>query len=541
VHSLTAILLSVVSSLTVLFTQSLFAQPRVQIDTGVLEGIQFGASNEVAFLGIPFAAPPVGPRRWKPPQPIEPWSGVRKAKETGAACPQSKDDVAYFKSVANEVKENEPYYSFKTDEDCLSLNVYTTNVGGKKLLPVMVWIHFGGNTAGWGAYPAYGPSLSRKGVVYVSLNYRLGALGFMAHPALTAESPQHASGNYALLDQIAALKWIQRNIRNFGGNPANVTIFGESAGGVMVCYLMASPLARGLFHRAIMQSCTCQGYVSPELKRPTVYFGGKGTSEEIGVRHARALGIPPGGDELTRLRARTATDIVGALERDKTLNFFAGGTVDGWVLKEQPAVTFSAGRQTRIPVIVGSTADEGARAALDPSTVENYRTWLGEWFGESADQVFSIYPARTDYDVRTTFIALHNDFQRGHAARALARNVTASGQRAYLYYFSYTGPLGRAFHTIDTAFVGGGHFPRSRWGKPSEDDWNLAGIVSGYWTQFAATGDPNRADLPDWPAYDLTTDRCLDIGRKILIRPTPNAERFDVFERWLQARLPKGR
>ena len=171
-HSLTTAVQSLALGLSVLFTQSLFAQARVRIDTGVLEGIQFGASNEVAFLGIPFAAPPVGPRRWKPPQPVEAWPGVRKAKELGAACPQSKDDVAYFESVTKEVKETEPYYSFRADEDCLSLNVYTTNVSRKKLLPVMVWLHFGGNTAGWGAYPAYGPSLSRKGVVWTNTGKR---------------------------------------------------------------------------------------------------------------------------------------------------------------------------------------------------------------------------------------------------------------------------------------------------------------------------------------------------------------------------------
>ena len=203
-------------------------------------------------------------------------------------------------------------------------------------------------------------------------------------------------------------------------------------------------------------------------------------------------------------------------------------------------MTFSAGRQARVPVIVGSTADEGARATLDPSTVDNYKAWLRESFGDFADEVFSIYPARTDRDVGRAFIALHNDFQRGHAVRALARNVTASGQRAFLYYFSYTGPLGRAFHTIDTAFVGGGHFPKSRWGEPDEYDWKLAGIMSGYWTQFATAGDPNRADLPQWPAYDPVSDRCLDIGGKILMRPTPNAGRFGIFERWLQTGLLDG-
>ncbi len=526
--------------LTFLGTLPLFAQPRVRIDTGLLEGIQFGASNEVAFLGIPFAAPPVGPLRWKPPQPVPAWSGVRKANKLGAACPQSKDDVAFFESLTKWVQETEPYYSFRTDEDCLSLNVYTTNAGGKKALPVMVWLHFGGNTAGWGAYPAYGPSLSRKGVVYVGLNYRLGALGFMAHPALTRESPRHSSGNYALLDQIAALKWIQRNIRKFGGDPANVTVFGESAGGVMVCYLMASPMARGLFHRAIMQSCTCQDYVSPELKRSTAYYGGRGTSEDIGVRQALALGISRSSNELAQLRAIAANDVVAGLARDKTLNYYAGGTVDGWVLKEQPAVTFAAGRQAPVPVIVGSTADEGARATLDPPTLESYRTWLREWFGEFADEVFSTYPARNNDDVQSAFTALHNDFLRGHSTRSLARSVTASGQRAYLYYFSYRGPLEHAFHTIDTAFVGGGHFPKARWGEPSENDWRIARIMSGYWSQFALSGDPNRTGLPSWPKYDLTSDRSLGIGRDILVRPTPNVERFAVFDRWLQSRLPQG-
>jgi para-nitrobenzyl esterase len=238
------------------------APPRVIIDAGALEGARFGAtSNEVMFLGIPFAAAPTGERRWKPPQPVEKWSGVRKAKSFGPGCPQSSENVSFFVGLAKEISETEPYYRFRTDEDCLSLNVWSTNLAGARKLPVMVWFHFGGNTAGSGAFPPFGPSLSRKGTVYVSVNYRLGALGFLAHPALTVESPHHSSGNYAILDQIAALQWVQRNIAKFGGDPGNVTIFGESAGGVMVCYLMASPL--------VHPSRTWVTYVTDQLWNPS--------------------------------------------------------------------------------------------------------------------------------------------------------------------------------------------------------------------------------------------------------------------------------
>lgn len=528
-----------------LLASALFAGPRVTTDAGVVEGAQFGKPSEVMFLGIPFAEPPVAERRWKPPQRVAPWTGARKASEFGAACPQSAEDAAFFEVLAREARETEPYYSFRMSEDCLSLNVWTTNLGGAALRPVMVWLYFGGNTAGAGAFPPYGASLARKGVVYVSLNYRLGALGFMAHPALTAESRQRSSGNYAILDQIAALEWIQRNIAKFGGDPNNVTIFGESAGGVMVCYLMASPLARGLFHRAIMQSCTCRDYISPELKRSRHYFLGNGTSEDTGLRLARAAGVSDGPRALLELRRKTPRELIEAQGKDPALNFYAGGTVDGWVLKEQPALTFQHGRQAKVPVIVGSTANEGADARLQPSTVARYKEWLREMFLDFAEEVFASYPARTDAEVAAAFVALSNDFVRGQSAQAMARDITRGGQRAYLYYFSYPGKgatAGRgAFHSIDTAFAGGGHFRRSRWGEPDEEDWKLAGVMSGYWTQFAATGNPNRAGLPAWSAYDLSADLCLELGRSISLIPTPHAGWFPVFERSLMSRLASGR
>jgi para-nitrobenzyl esterase len=517
--------------------------PVVTIDSGTLAGAQFGAPNEVMFLGIPFAAPPTGDRRWRPPQPVQPWKGTRNASVFGPACPQAPDDIENLKSYAAETPGAAPHLNFQTSEDCLSLNVWTAAWGKPGKLPVMVWIHGGGNIFGTGQYPPFGQSLSRKGVVFVSLQYRLGALGFLAHPALTAESPHHASGNYAILDQIAALQWVRRNVAQFGGDPHNVTVFGESAGGVMVCYLMASPQAHGLFERAILESCTCRDYVSPELKTLRYYEGGSGTSEQIGLRLERDLGIAPGAGALARLRAAPADQILRAASRDPGLNFYAGGTVDGWVLPEQPAVIFAAGRQAHVPVITGSNADEGSvfRALLHPPALQNYRAWLKSHFLEQADDVFRAYPAASDATAPAAFQALHDDYLRGATVHALVRDMARAGSPAYLYYFTYTGKgtyadLG-SFHGLDLAFVGGGFFRPSRWGAPDAADLNLAAVMSAYWTQFAATGDPNRAGLPPWPRFDPRTDLCLELGTNVHLRPVPHAARFALFYRSLKARL----
>jgi para-nitrobenzyl esterase len=356
----------------------------VTIDSGTIEGAHFGAAgDEVMFLGIPFAAPPTGERRWKPPEPVEKWQGTRRANWYGAACPQAEDAGA--EAIHKEIAESvEPYFTYRTDEDCLYLNVWTTKLPGEHTtagkLPVMFWIHGGGNVGGSSQESLLGAPLARKGVVLVSINYRLGALGFMAHPALSAESPHHASGNYGILDQIAALEWVQRNIAKFGGDPANVTIFGESAGGVNVCYLMSSPLARGLFARGIIESCTCSDYISPELKNPSHYFEGDGTSEEIGLRLMRDLNIPDGPDALAKLRARTPKEIVDVSDRDPKVNFMAGGTIDGWVLTEQPARALAQGRLAKVPVIVGSNANEGTTTFEEDfratPTLANYKAYL---------------------------------------------------------------------------------------------------------------------------------------------------------------------
>jgi para-nitrobenzyl esterase len=402
-------------------------------------------------------------------------------------------------------------------EDCLYLNVWSANLNGRPLKPVMVWIHGGSNLWGTGAYPPFGPALSRRAIVYVSINYRLGALGLLAHPALTAESPHRSSGNYALLDQIAALAWVRRNIAAFGGDPGNVTIFGESAGGVMVCYLMASPLARGLFHRAILQSCTCRDYLSPLL----------GEAEQVGLRL---------GKSLPALRSAPALDIVARTEEDPHIRetLYLGGTIDGSVLPEQPSRTFAAHRQAQVPVLLGSNADEGTVTldALGEPTLANYRAWLARRFSAHAEEVFRAYPAATDAEARAAYLAVTRDHLRGQTVRSVARDSA----HAYLYYFTYPskGEYARqqlgSFHGLELSFMGGGFFRKEKWGEPDAADLRLTEIMTGYWTRFAAAGDPNRPDLPSWLPYDPKTDRALELGKEIRMIPVPHVARFPIFE-----------
>jgi len=497
------------------------------------------------FLGIPYAAPPIGDLRWKPPQPAKKWQGVRSATAFAAACPQAEDPSQ--KDYHRELRET--FLSsadFHIDEDCLYLNVFAANLTGAQKLPVMFWIHGGGNVSGASQENPIGPALARKGVVVVSINYRLGALGFLAHPALTAESLHHSSGNYAILDQIAALQWVQRNIAQFGGDPANVTLFGESAGAVNVCYLMASPLARGLFRRAILQSNTCSDYISPDLKRPHPYLGGAGSSEDIGLRLMRDLHIPEGPSALAEMRAKSPQEILAVSEKDRAVNFDAGGTIDGWVFTEQPAIQFPAGRQTHVPVIVGSNADEAAVNVEEDlhaePTLANYKAYLKTEFGDDATKFFKLYPAKSDADVRRAFIAFDTDYGYGFAAHRFAANIAHAGEKAFFYSFAVPGRnkyagLG-AFHGIELKFLTGWFRP-SRWGTPNAEDQKLSDVMTSYWTQFAKTGDPNGPGLPPWPPYDPKSDLTFEISHQPRLRPTPHAAQFHIFERSLSARLHK--
>ncbi len=523
-------------------------QPSATIDSGRLQGANFGAApNEVMFLGIPYAAPPTGDLRWKPPQPVEKWQGIRKSATYGAACPQAAEPN--WNGYEKEMQSFEPYYSLRMDEDCLYLNVWTTNLPGAgpiaEKVPVMVWIHGGSNLDGASQVTPMGPVLARKGVVVVSLNYRLGVLGFMAHPALTAESPHHVSGNYGLLDQIAALQWVKRNIAKFGGDPENVTIFGVSSGSADVCYLMASPLARGLFQRGIMESATCSDFINPELKTPIHYLAGDGTAEDIGLRLMHDLGIADGPDALAKLRATPAKEVVEISSHYNTV--LVEATVDGWFLTEQPAVALTEGRLVGVPVIVGSNSDEATVNVEEDlqaePTLANYKAYLKNEFGNQteADEFFRLYAAASDAEVHDTFARFDTDYAFGYPAHRLAWNAARAGQKVWYYYFSYAGrseayaKLG-AFHGIETRFLTGWLRP-SRWGQIIADDQQMINLMTGYWTQFARTGDPSGPGLPPWPKYDAKTDQVQELGHEVKQRPIPHGDRFPLFERSLNRRL----
>jgi para-nitrobenzyl esterase len=500
--------------------------PRVLLQDGVLAGTRFGSSNTyAAFLGIPYAAPPVGDLRWRPPQPPASWPGVRQATKYGPACPQLPSTW---------LPEMLGLKQMPTDEACLYLNVWTPDLDRHAKLPVMVWVHGGGNIEGSQEWPPLGPTLATRGVVVVTINYRLGVLGFFSHPALTEESSHHVSGNYGLLDQMAALRWVQQNIDRFGGDPQRVTVFGASSGALDICDLMASPLANGLFQHAIMQSGVCVDSLAPRLAE----------AEASGVRMAADLGPGNDPDALAKLRTVPADELVRQASAEHDVDF--NPVVDGWVLRQQPALTFSQGGQARVPVIVGSNTDEVSIFASPlvggtsyrPKSVDGYRQWLAREFHSHADAVFAAYPAATDAQVPTAFRAMDTDYQFGFGASLLAQEMSDAGQRAYLYSFTLAGAgqfatLG-AFHSEESMFLSK-KFWTSWVGSPG--DAQLSNAIVDYWVQFARAGKPSAPGLRPWPAYRLGEPMAQELGSHIGQIPIPRRAKLSVFEEILEPQL----
>lgn len=466
----------------------------VRLDTGMVEGVAVDNSVQV-FRGIPYAAPPVGELRWKPPLPVTPWEGVRPADTFSDICPQGS-------GLAAMIGEPLPALS----EDCLYLNVWTTAIGTEAKQPVMVWIHGGGLTLGWGHQRGYdGANLAKRGVVLVSVNYRLGALGFLAHPLLSAESGG-VSGNYGLRDQVAALEWVQRNIAAFGGDPGNVTIFGESAGGTSVHALVASPRTKGLFHRAIAQSAwvTDSNYAQLDEALPTV-----ASAHDLGERWANAHFKD--AKTAADLRAVATADVNAAQQS----RYSVAVTIDGDFMPAHAADIFAAGKQQDVPLVAGTNTNEGTifLGAFPFRTVEAYRMAMGARFGEDAKAILETYPATDAASLRAAKDQLITDTWFVQNTRNMLAGMAQVSSSAWHYHFSRRSPeapmLGAA-HGMEIAYAFG-----NLAADAAPEDQALSEAMTRYWVQFAKTGDPNRKGLPDWPRYTPETDQHLELGKTI--------------------------
>jgi len=492
----------------------------VSLDPGRVAGARSPFGEDVwVYRGIPFAAPPVGDLRWRPPQSLEPWDGVYDAAVSAPACVQSvaPPDVARFYDPEVDV----------TSEDCLYLNVWTASAPDAPA-PVMVWIHGGAHVVGNGAAVAYdGTALARRGVVLVTINYRLGALGFLAHPVLSVESDHGVSGNYAVLDQIAALEWVQGNIAAFGGDPDRVTIFGESAGSQSVSHLMATPLARGLFHRAIGESGG--GFGSAGKAHPKIEI------ETGGERFVEALLGPDQEPSLAAMRAVSFDEVLGV----KPSLVRAQANVDGWVFPDTIYNIFAAGNQHDVPVIVGSNADEGAMfGAGDVANLADYREMARREYGEFSDAFLATYPAENDEDAQAGRMDSFTDAFFGWEMRAWARMMGTVPSFGYLYFFSRVPPASDAdtygaYHTAEIPYVfrnfGLSVSPHANrdWDNTDRD---LSETLSTYWVNFAATGNPNGEGLPEWPVLDRESDQALVIDDTVHVRRGIRTARLDFFE-----------
>lgn len=479
-----------------LFTYSLlFSQANADIvktDAGSVSGITNKDKSIHIFKGIPFAAPPVDELRWKAPQPVKPWTGIKKCVSFSAS-PMQASPVPFSMWSEEFLIPKVPI-----SEDCLYLNVWTSSTSPNKKLPVLVWIYGGGFSSGGSAVPIYdGEAMARKGIVFVSVNYRVGIFGFFAHPDLTKESPNHASGNYGIMDQVAALKWVQKNITAFGGDANNVTIAGQSAGSMSVNCLVATPLAKGLFNKAIAQSGA--SFVSSAFANTNLL-----QAEESGVKTAIALKA----NSIQELRKFTASDLLKAQS-------MRGVIIDGYVLPQSIAAIFSANQENKVSLLTGWNENEGL--VFGPiKKADDYKKQTEQQYGNNAQMLLEYYPATNDSIAAASQYNLSRDAIFGVQNYTWANIESEKGKIVYVYRFIRkvpgTGEYAKygAFHTGEVPYA----YDNLKFvNRPWEDvDYKLANIMSTYWLNFIKNGNPNGNKLPEWKAYTVKNKQVMMLG-----------------------------
>lgn len=488
----------------------------IRVEGGLIAGKSGRNPAIQVYEGIPYAAPPVGGLRWRAPEPVVAWGGVRKAEQYSPTCmqPERPHDSVYYPGF-------EP-----VSEDCLYANVWAPAVASRNALPVMVYIHGGGFRVVSGSEKFFdGEALARQGVIVVTFNYRLGVFGFFAHPDLTQESDRHASGNYGLADQIAALRWVQKNIAAFGGDPQRVSIFGQSAGADSVCYLLASPLTKGLYIHAIAESIV-DCFVSPEEETRLP------VAEQAGGKLLSDAKV----SSLAELRAMSAADLL-KVSGQTTFR----PIIDGYILPTSPYSIFFRGEENRVDLIAGSNGDEGTLlGGRFPGQASVFVEQAQGKYGDQVDAFLKVFPANSDAQSRDSNYTLWRD-QVAVQARIATSQMTSFGKvKAFRYYFSHKPPIPRgmfreqathelgAFHSAELEYVF--HNLDTRPYDWSDKDRRLADAMSAYWVNFAKTGNPNGPGLPYWPDTNARNDVLMEFGDKLQAHPGIDKAALDFLE-----------
>ncbi len=484
-------------------------------DKGEVEGIYNSETGIYSYKGIPFAKAPIGELRWKAPKPADEWEGTFDATEFGPICMQ-REPVPFSMWTQEFIAP-----AGNMSEDCLNLNIWTKEGSVDAKRPVIVFIHGGGFNSGSGSVPIYnGEKMAEKDVVFVTINYRVGILGFLAHPELSEESENNVSGNYGILDQIAGLEWVQNNISNFGGDPNNVTIAGQSAGSFSVNYLVASPLANGLFHQAIAES----GAALLPSARLTM-DNTLSSAEERGLSADSSLGV----SGLTELRELPADSVLSAQGQ------FGTPIIDGYVIPDEIYTLFIEGNYNDVPLLTGWNEDEGFSFG-PPPTAEQFRQNIQNQYGENSDDLLELFPAENDSIAHQSQkdLSMLNTFGLQNWKWAQLQNRTGDSP-VYLYYFTRDVPYTDeqqdfgAFHTGEVPYAYNTlHTSDRPWEQADRD---LAEAMSSYWVSFAEDGDPNREDLPEWPNAEPGEYQTMIFGNSLHVEPVPMKERLELLDR----------